>query len=151
MGNMSACSTLFYTCSTCPTCSSVALLHLMSWAGPEQSGGPSNPIHNRLAASSCFTKYVSANLEEAGIGSGLWAPLQISSSRETASGRATHGPSTQTFNIVLDLSTGKLNPIIRVSEVNKIIFTDAFQSCLGVRGIWSNCLSTRRTWISTAA
>ena len=66
---------------------------------------------------------------------GLWAPLQISSSTETASGRATHGPSPQTFNIVLDLSTGKLNPIVRVSEVNKIIFTGTFQSCLGVRGI----------------
>ena len=70
---------------------------------------------------------------------GLWAPLQISSSRETASGSATHGRSTQTFNIVLDLSTGKLNPIIRVSEVNKIILTGTFQSCLGMRGIWSNC------------
>ena len=149
---MWACSTLFYTCSTCPTCSTVALLHLMGWAGPEQSGGPSNPIHNRLAASSCFTKYVSANLEEAGIGRdrfmGFAANLFFQRNRLR---QATHGPSTQTFNIVLDLSTGKLNPIVRVSEVNKIIFTGTFQSCLGVRGIWSNCLSTRRTWISTAA
>ena len=39
--------------------------------------------------------------------------------------QATHGPSTQTFNIVLDLSTGKLNPIIHVAEVNKIIFIGA--------------------------
>ena len=62
-------SNTWATCQLAPLSSTPApLLHLMSWAGPEQLGGPSNPIHNRLAASSCFTKYVSANLEEAGIG-----------------------------------------------------------------------------------
>ena len=119
---MSACSTLFYTCSTCSTCSTVAPDE------QDQSNQAAPPIQSITV---WLPAPVSQNTflpiwRKQGLGEiGLWAPLQISSSRETASGRATHGPSTQTFNIVLDLSTGKLDPIIHVAEVNKIIFIGA--------------------------
>ena len=48
----------------------------------EHSGGLLQSITVWLSAT--VSQYTSANLEEAGIGIGLWAPVQISSSRETA-------------------------------------------------------------------